>query len=273
MICTSPVQLTQRKVSCGQCMCCRINKKRKWSGRLALECLAWDKLSVFFQTLTYADWNLPTTLDEGLPTLEKKELQTWVKNLIQWARDNGHATPRFFAVGEYGSKTERPHYHIIWFNMETAVLEQAQISWKMGHQKTELVNSPKALAYVCAYTTKKMTRESDERLLGREPEFMISSKRPAIGWPGVEHILKAYQSGNGKWLIDNGYDILAQYTALGKSWPLEYRMAQWLRKKLGIPTLAEQRRPKPPFDPSLKEYRRNRAKLLREEARAEKKTL
>lgn len=272
MICTSPIQLAQRTVPCGQCMSCRINKKRKWAGRLALESIAHDPLSIFFFTLTYDDLNVPLT-PGGKHTLDKDELQRYVKRVTQWARDNAQPVPRFFAAGEYGSKTERPHYHIIWYNLGTLVQQFAEDSWKKGFVSVSLVTSSSALSYTCAYTTKKMTGKNDERLEGREPEFMIASRKPAIGWPGIERIIRAYRSGNGKWLLDHGFDILTTFSAQGKSWPLEYRMAQHIRKVLGIPTKADERRPRPPYDPTAKQWRQNRAKLLREEQRAQKKTL
>ena len=38
---------------------------------------------------------------------------------------------RYYAVGEYGSRTQRPHYHIILFNVLDADL--VYVAWGQGH--------------------------------------------------------------------------------------------------------------------------------------------
>jgi len=55
-----------------------------------------------FITLTYDNENLPENA-----TLVPKDLKDFQKRL----RYHANIDLRFFSVGEYGEKTQRPHYH------------------------------------------------------------------------------------------------------------------------------------------------------------------
>jgi hypothetical protein len=78
---------------------------------------------------------------------------------------------KYFAVGEYGSDTYRPHYHAIIFNSNQSDIEQC---WPHGRTHIDLVNGN-----TVAYTTKYMHKgrlipvhQNDDRL----PEFQLTSK-------------------------------------------------------------------------------------------------
>lgn len=103
------------RLNCGQCLSCRINKAREWAERCYLEAQEYE--SNYFITLTYDDEHLPIT-KEGVPTLKKRDLQLFWKRLRIWCKRNGKPSPRYFATGEYGDETFRPHYHVILFNIK-----------------------------------------------------------------------------------------------------------------------------------------------------------
>lgn len=93
-------------VPCGRCPFCAATRRSDWATRLDYEArLHSDKK---FVTLTYADPHL--TFKYGNPQLVKADLQGWFKRV----RKSG-AKIRYYAVGEYGSKTYRPHYHVLLF--------------------------------------------------------------------------------------------------------------------------------------------------------------
>jgi len=94
-----------------------------------------------FVTLTYADNEL--TWKSGQPQLVKKDLQLWFKRL----RKAGYKF-RYFAVGEYGSHTYRPHYHIIVFGSVPS--EQIRKSWGKGLVHIGNV-TPASVMYCCGY--------------------------------------------------------------------------------------------------------------------------
>lgn len=85
---------------CGQCVCCKINRSREWAFRMVAESDYWPHSA--FLTLTYSD-------DEVI-SLDKRDLQLFFKRL----RKNG-LDFRYYACGEYGSETYRPHYHVCLF--------------------------------------------------------------------------------------------------------------------------------------------------------------
>lgn len=108
-------------IPCGKCIGCRLEYSRQWANRCMLE-LQYHK-SAYFVTLTYNDYGVPISYypdpetGEAFPslTLRKRDLQLFMKRLRKRFSDQ-HI--RFFACGEYGPQTNRPHYHLILFGLE-----------------------------------------------------------------------------------------------------------------------------------------------------------
>ena len=94
-------------VGCGQCLPCRINKRREWTFRLELEASLHEHNS--FVTLTYADQFLP---EDG--SVNPRHTQLWLKRLRKVLDPR---KVRFFLCGEYGDQTFRPHYHACLFGV------------------------------------------------------------------------------------------------------------------------------------------------------------
>lgn len=103
---------------------------------------------------------------------------------------------RYFAAGEYGSQTQRPHYHAIVFNLEIPDLIPAGRGangdplwvsnilndiWGHGRVIVGAVTFESA-GYVARYTTKKIYgAKSDEVYGSRIEPFSRSSNRPGVG--------------------------------------------------------------------------------------------
>lgn len=98
-------------VPCGKCAGCLESKRAQWSFRLIQEERA-AKSSTFL-TLTYSDKYLPK---DGY--LDKAELQRYWKKVRKVVGKD----LKYFAVGEYGEKTKRPHYHAIVYNADNQTL-------------------------------------------------------------------------------------------------------------------------------------------------------
>lgn len=190
-----PGQIVEElQLPCGQCMLCRIAKARDWAVRMEHEA-SLHEVSIFL-TLTYDDAHLPLT-DDGLPTLRYKDVQGFLKRL----RDRIKPIKiRFFCAGEYGSRTERPHYHAIifgWFPSDAEPFSQlgekkfklwtSQLVAECWPQGFHLIakTSFDTMAYVAGYVQKKMhggsPEEIEEHYKGREPERGVMSRRPGIG--------------------------------------------------------------------------------------------
>ena len=108
-------------VPCGKCLPCLSNKRVDWSARLMQEYRV--SSSAYFVTLTYSDRFLP---DCGVV---KRHLQLYMKRLRKLSKNR----LRYYAVGEYGSKTLRPHYHAIIFNSSEKAIRDA---WSLLDKKT-----------------------------------------------------------------------------------------------------------------------------------------
>lgn len=155
------------KIRCGSCMACRIHKKKEWKNRIHLELMSHPE-SVFI-TLTYDDVHLPNPSN-----LVKSDLQKYFKKLRK-----ANLQFRYFAVGEYGDQSWRPHYHAILFGISPLQEKILLEKWNKGFIQVASVEKER-VDYVVGYTIKKMTNKKDNRLEGRNPEFMLSSK----GYPG-----------------------------------------------------------------------------------------
>lgn len=148
-----------------------------------------------FVTLTYDDGSLRYS-SSGLATLNLRDVQLWLKKL------RAAIAPlkiRYFLAGEYGDESWRPHYHAALFGYPSCGRGQTgagmvKPSWDKCCSQCELVGKTWALGnvylgtleahsaqYICGYVTKKLTRNDDDRLLGRDPEFARMSLRPGIG--------------------------------------------------------------------------------------------
>lgn len=167
-------------------MPCRFNRRRVWMHRIILEASENEKNA--FVTLTYRDDRVP---DGG--SLDPKHLQGFLKRLRSAVAPS---TFRFFAVGEYGDVSERPHYHAGLFGFPGCAYGQSRYSlrvidccywcdlvrdkWGRGHTYCGSLEADSA-GYLAGYVTKKMTSRSDPRLKGRYPEFARMSLRPGVG--------------------------------------------------------------------------------------------
>lgn len=126
-------------VPCGSCPFCSATRRSDWATRLQYE----SKLHVGskFITLTYANPHL--TWKDNVPQLNKSDLQKWFKKV----RKAGYKL-RYYAVGEYGSKTFRPHYHVILFgDIPDMVLRN---SWNKGQIHIGSVTQA-SIAYCLGY--------------------------------------------------------------------------------------------------------------------------
>lgn len=90
-------------IPCGYCILCREEQARQWAVRITHEAQAHKENS--FVTLTYSDEHLPEHR-----SLNYEHLQKFWKRLRK-----SLGTLRYYAVGEYGDKSLRPHYHAVIF--------------------------------------------------------------------------------------------------------------------------------------------------------------
>lgn len=104
---------------CGKCPPCLKRRASAWSFRLMKEERLFDKS--MFLTLTYNNKYIPLT-SNGFMSLRKVDVQLFIKRLRKSLPD---VKIKYYAVGEYGGKTMRPHYHLILFGADPVSVTKA----------------------------------------------------------------------------------------------------------------------------------------------------
>ena len=165
------------QLPCGHCESCIEKRTRAWAVRCVLEAAQYD--ANCFLTLTYSNQCLP----KG--GLCKKDLQKFIRKL----RDRTGRKIRYFACGEYGELTYRPHYHLIifnWFPEDAKFLKVSDYGgylftskiltelWPFGISSVGEVSFA-SCGYVARYCQKKNAHVNDKK------EFCLMSRRPGIG--------------------------------------------------------------------------------------------
>lgn len=166
------------EIPCGHCELCQKARSRDWIIRIekAFEAFKYNHKNTFsyFLTWTYADEFLPLSPTTGMPTLDKQTFRhmfNTIKNTEGLTADDF----QYYAVGEYGDLSARPHYHGIVF---TAKSIDWKHYWTFGNIEIGDVQ-PESIGYVTRYVDKKLgsyIKKEDYELLGIEPIFSIMSK-------------------------------------------------------------------------------------------------
>ena len=106
----SKTGLEQFDFPCRKCWACLQNRRNEWTIRIVEECKA--HYYNYFVSLTYDDQFVPIT-ESGYYTLSRDDIRDFTLKLHKKA---GRMKVRYFLVGEYGSKSHRPHYHCVIFS-------------------------------------------------------------------------------------------------------------------------------------------------------------
>ena len=226
---------------CGQCLPCRIKKRKERTFRILLETELYEKNSWY--TLTYNEkyvpkeaYNLKTglvydQLPEGFLTLNPRDIELFIKRVRKKLPPRMF---RFFLVGEYGERHFRPHYHLIVFGHGPEIYPTLRDAWTDPISKESYgdltCDAPSVndwiAQYSAGYTIKKMTKGTDERLNGRYPEFTRHSL--GIGRYAVDRLVDALGGPAGLAHIQTHEDIPRLVSYLGKNWPID----RYLREKI-----------------------------------------
>lgn len=187
-------------VGCGSCLGCRADQAKQWAHRLTHEARSHE--DAYFLTLTYDEEHLPRN-----GSLAPEHLQGFFKRL---RRHYSGRRISYYSCGEYGERTDRPHYHAVLCG--APFLDRDRLpdrasgpvwtsptlteKWPYGlHEFTPVSHA--AAAYVAGYVRKKIRSRFDQtrytrvdpetgELVELEPEFSRMSRRPAIGRTWIE---------------------------------------------------------------------------------------
>lgn len=199
-----------------------------------LEAVVHEKTS--FVTLTYSDDKLP----EG-GSVVPLHLQLYLKKIRKAYEP---LRLRFFAVGEYGDSSDRPHYHLAIFGMDGSYHTGRSLlhphpqrlsrletymdrCWDFGHVHVGDLTFDSA-QYIAGYVTKKLTKATDERLAGRHPEFARMSLRPGIGGHSATVIAQALLDAERT----NGPAVTADMPRVLRTGRGDYPLGSYMRERI-----------------------------------------
>lgn len=183
-------------VGCGKCYACLSGRRKQWLMRLLYETL--DSCNSFFVTLTVDDDHL----FKHTP-VRKVFLQRLFKNIR-------HHLPAFtyYAIGEYGSSSNRSHYHVSFFFKESLskqILADVIIKyWREGHIQI-LDLSPRLANYILHYHV-------NPKSVNGYPTFQLFSKGLGKSFIDTEEMKDYIMAGNNMiTLYDGTSTVIPRY--------------------------------------------------------------
>ncbi len=202
-MCLNPIYLEKLEtfVPCRQCTECKMARAKEWAVRLYSELKTTEKSC--FITLTYSDEHNP-----GI--LLKQDFQKFIKRLRKDYK------LKYFACGEYGDLTLRPHFHAILFGVNfsddkkifakskkgypISISDTLGKYWKLGNHTIQDC-SLATMIYTSLYAQK------DKKLLpdGYTPEFNLFSK--SLGMAHLVANLDTYLQTDEVWIDGKAYKI------------------------------------------------------------------
>lgn len=244
-----------KEIPCGKCIGCKLDYSRTWAIRCMNEFESVGKTGLFL-TLTYnnecvnvREFNVSHAVIEAFPPLSinshngkavysvliKKDLQDFQKRLRKYLDDyfpkeDHHIS--YFCCGEYGGSTFRSHFHGCYFGLDRKFFpdiktykDHGSVYWKSAildriwNKGNVIIGdiSFESCAYVARYVLKKKMNDAIPCPASEKyPEFVVMSRRPAIGL----RYLQDHESS----LIDTGrMPVKRNDNAFNVSLPLYYR--------------------------------------------------
>jgi hypothetical protein len=241
--CLSPYTSKQNyllpfKVPCGKCSACIAKNKKSWITRCFFE--SKTTFGSVFATLTYAPEKMPYAkhpdIDEHFQTLDYTHMDLFIKRLRKhFSKQNRKI--RYFYSGEYGTKTKRPHYHIIifgatindflTFNTHNGKPKNSlDAIWSHGQTRVEEMK-PNHAKYVVGYVSKKLGDFDDFLPIYVQPESVRMSTVPPLGKEGFENFLQTLIDGNkpfAKYYMTKHLSTLERYFLLKRVPNLETQL-------------------------------------------------
>ena len=137
---------------CGKCVWCRRKRINSWFIRSLCEMECFNKNQfLYFITLTFSDQYLDV---DGYNQLQLSHIQKYIKRV----RAKFGWKFKYIAVGEYGSKSGRRHYHLLLYGIpfiDKYTKIKLSECWKYGFSYIKL-SDPNSVYYVLKYSFKNV---------------------------------------------------------------------------------------------------------------------
>lgn len=187
-------------VGCGKCYYCLQKRRKEWFVRNLQELNDPMTKMATFVTLTYNEESL-TRNDQGVAVFNKQHLQKFIDRFRKRLFRHHKCHTRYFAVSEYGDKSGRPHYHVLFYHdalvHELAYQDELDASWPFQDIMTDWhFLEPGSISYVCNYVLSYIFSSKHKV----ERPFLLASRSPAIGFGFLEDSLKVLNALKGDFL-------------------------------------------------------------------------
>lgn len=192
---------------CGKCLYCASHKSNDWLTRCLCEMSV--STQTFFVTLTYDN--------EHKEPINKDTLQRFFKRLRKYGLEF-----RYIALAEYGPRTLRPHYHILfflrsyrYFSAPTVFERYLGVVWNAGFVEAKEPER-EHIKYVCSY---------DKSLFLATPTWKLYSLKPGIGTDNemAARILQEYLD-TGEYVVNTEHGALVVPKILRQAMKKIYRV-------------------------------------------------
>lgn len=172
-------------VKCGHCEFCHQSRQLDLVNRARFESSLYNCPPMWF-TLTYRPADLPPSGE-----LRYEDVQRFFKRLrSRWARQKLPTDFRYLVAGEYGSRTGRPHYHVIlWnnpfrcseFDIEDYARLRKDIFECWSHADVQAFDFGECAGGCAAYVTKYAAKQYADTVHLVKPFIRMSTGHGGIG--------------------------------------------------------------------------------------------
>lgn len=132
-----------RVVPCGKCAFCLQAKRSQWMFRIHHE-MRNQNVPGWFLTLTYDEKHVKRVGPQGRLSLRFRDVQLFLKTL----RRKGYYA-KYVCVGEYGTATKRPHYHmLLWTDCKPETLETLWFRGSIHFGRITMASAMYTLKYI-----------------------------------------------------------------------------------------------------------------------------
>jgi len=256
-------------VPCGTCILCRNETARQWAIRIAHESKQWEENA--FLTLTYSDENIP---EHG--SLDYQDLVKFWKRLRK-----STGSLKYYAVGEYGDKTQRPHYHAAIFGhdfVEGRIVmrggdkplwthPELEKAWGLGQVSVGALTFETA-RYTASYITKKLKAKQQYVRIDPVTGELIKLEQPRAFMS--RNIGKDWWDAWKKGVIDHDHVVIN-----GRPQKPPKAYDRWLNEvdEKKMREIKEQRKIRAEADPQTQEQNRARARNAHARVKSKSKSV
>lgn len=254
-------------IPCGTCILCRQEQARQWGVRITHEAQLHEENS--FLTLTYADAHLPP--HGGLRYADLVKFWKRARKLF--------GKLRYYACGEYGDKTLRPHYHAVVFghsfSTDRIIIRekpsllwttmQLEKCWGLGQVSVGAVTFDSA-NYCASYVTKKLVSKQKYVRTDTETGELIALEQPRAFMS--RNIARDWWEKWGSYAIEHDFVVID-----GRKMKPPKAYDRWLAAQNEAKMLQIKEQRIKNAEPKTSEQLRARARAAHARARAKKKSV